>query len=283
MPFKLTGNQYGKSQVRLTKVIRRGDRHDLLEFSVNITLSGDFSRSYTHGDNSKIIATDSMKNTVYVLGRERDFSTPEEFAMILAEHFPTTYPQVLSAFVEIEQTHWERISVDHRPHDHAFVCGGPDLQTAAAVATRGGFAHVSGGVRDLLLLKTTQSAFKGFVTDRYRTLKDADDRIFATKLTASWEFPTAGAIDFSTARQRIVPAMLDVFATTMSHAVQQTLHQMGEAALTVAPRVSSIELEMPNKHRIPVNLQPFGLENNNEIFVWTDEPFGNISATVTRE
>jgi urate oxidase len=283
MSFKLTSNHYGKSEVRLTKVIRNGDRHELLEFSVDILLSGDFARSYTHGDNTQIIATDSMKNTVYVLAKEQQFSTPERFAMLLASHFPRTYPQVFSAFVQVEQTNWARISVDRQPHNHAFVCGGPDLQTATAVATRGGFSAITGGVSDLLLLKTTQSAFKGFVTDRYRTLKDADDRIFATKLTASWDFPTTGSPDFASVRQRIQSAMLNVFATKMSHAVQQTMHEMGEAALSAAPEINRIELEMPNKHRIPVNLQPFGLENSNEIFVWTDEPYGNIGATVERE
>jgi urate oxidase len=285
MSFKLTSNHYGKSEVRLTKVIRNGNRHELLEFSVDILLSGDFSRSYTDGDNTRVIATDSMKNTVYVLAKERQFTTPEEFAMLLASHFPQMYPQVRSAFVQVNQTNWARISVDQQPHDHAFICGGPDARTAHAVALRDSFAGISGGVSDLLLLKTTRSAFKGFVTDRYRTLKDADDRIFATKLSTTWDFPTTTSAtpDFNSVRQRIQSAMLNVFATTMSHAVQQTMYEMGQAALSAAPEITRIELEMPNKHRIPVNLQPFGLENNNEIFVWTDEPYGLITATVDRE
>jgi urate oxidase len=254
----------------------------LLEFSVDITLNGDFARSYTRGDNSQIVATDSMKNTVYVLAKENDFNTPEAFAILLAGHFPKTYSQVMSAFVEIRQTNWQRIDVEGKPHDHAFVCGGPDLWTATATATKPGFSAITGGIADLLVLKTTQSAFKNFVTDRYRTLKDADDRIFATKLSADWDFVSPNA-DFTSVRMRIHTAMLNVFATRMSFAVQETMYQMGEAALAAAPEISRISLHMPNKHRIPVNLAPFGLENKNEIFVWTDEPFGDISATVERE
>jgi len=282
MPAKLAGNSYGKSDVRLTKVIRHGDRHELLEFSVDVQLNGEFSESYTQGDNRSIVATDSIKNTVYVLAKERQFSTAEEFAILLAEHFPKTYPQVGMASVNVRQTNWARIMLDEKPHDHAFICGGPELRTAhATVCPKHGISQITAGVIDLMILKTTRSAFKNFVSDRYRTLKDTDDRIFATKLRAHWAF-TSQAVDFASVRERIQSAMLRVFASEMSHAVQQTMYQMGEVAIAAAPEISQISLEMPNKHRIPVNLQPFGLENPNEIFVWTDEPFGLIYATVVR-
>jgi urate oxidase len=280
MSFKLTENHYGKSEVRLTKIIRDGDRHQLLEFSVSITLTGDFQGSYTSGDNSKIIATDSMKNTVYVLAKERDFTTPEAFAIMLAEHFTITYPQVLSAEVEVAQSNWNRIEVGGTPHDHAFVSGGAELHTAVATAA-GNTTTVTGGVTELLVLKTTRSAFKDFVTDRYRTLKDAHDRILATSVTANWDYNLA-EVDFAVAHEKIRSTMLNVFATQMSHAVQQTMYEMGKAALQAAPEIDRIRIRMPNKHRIPVNLQPFDLENKNEIFVWTDEPFGDIGATIER-
>jgi urate oxidase len=282
MPAKLAGNSYGKSDVRVTKVIRNGDHHQLMEFSVDVQLNGEFSESYTHGDNSSIIATDSMKNTIYVLAKERHFTTAEEFAFLLAEHFLKTYRQTGLVTTSIRQTNWARIVVEEKPHDHAFICGGPDLWTATALVHRDGLSQISGGVTDLMILKTTRSAFKDFVSDRYRTLKDADDRIFATKLTASWSFYSCKA-DFVSVRQRIQSTMLNVFATTMSYAVQQTMYQMGEAAIAAVPEISQISLRMPNKHRIPVNLQPFGLVNENEVFVWTDEPFGEIFATVERE
>ena len=131
------------------------------------------------------------------------------------------------------------------------------------------------------MLKTTNSAFKGFVTDRYRTLKDTDDRIFATSVTSTWDY-TSAAAGFVPAHEKIRAALLDIFAAHMSYAVQETMHEMGKAALAAVPEIRNIRLRLPNKHRIPFNLQPFGLENNNEIFVWTDEPFGDISATLER-
>jgi len=282
MPVTLSANNYGKSDVRLTKVVRNGKHHDLIEFSIDIQLTGDFTESYLHGDNSKVIATDSMKNIVYVLAKEQPFSSPEEFALILAKHFPHTYQQVTAATVTVRQTSWSRISVDGKPHDHAFVSAGSELHTATASDVRGRNVTLSGGIADLLVLKTANSAFKNFVTDRYRTLKDADDRIFATSVTSTWDFETTSA-DFVDVYDRIRTAFLEVFATHMSFAVQETMYEMGRAALAVAPEVIRIAIRLPNKHRIPINLTPFGLENNNEIFVWTDEPYGDISATVERE
>jgi len=279
MSAKLSANTYGKSDIRLTKVIRKGARHELLEFSVDILLSGDFADSYLQGDNSKIVATDSMKNTVYVVAKENDFSSAEAFAILLAEHFPRTYSHVRSATVQIRQTYWNRIPTNGKPHDHAFVCAGPELHTVTAKSRP---SSITGGLSNLLILKTTNSAFKEFITDRYRTLKDTDDRIFATSVTADWDY-TSATVDFPTAHEKLRSALLEVFATHMSYAVQQTMFEMGKAALSACPQIKEIRLVCPNKHRIPVNLAPFGLENKNEIFVWTDEPFGNITATVTRD
>ncbi len=282
MSAKLTGNTYGKSDVRLTKVVRRGAHHELTEFSVDMLLSGDFAASYTAGDNANLVATDSMKNTVYVLAKEHDFAGPEAFAVLLAEHFTGTYGQVVSSFVEVRQSAWGRIDVGGRPHDHAFVNSGRELHTATAMSVGGHPTAVTGGVTDLLVLKTGNSSFKGFVTDRYRTLPDADDRIFATSVTATWDFAEKAA-DYVAAYEAARTAVLATFATHVSLAVQQTMFEMGRAVLAAVPEVRRVSLRLPNKHRIPVNLKPFGLENGNDIFVWTDEPFGDITADVERD
>ena len=276
----LSSNTYGKSDVRLTKVVRGDDgRHELFEFSVDMRLSGDFAGSYTEGDNRQIIATDSMKNTVYVLAKEHSFDSPEAFAELLAGHFTRTYEQVASAYVEVRQTTWARIDAAGVPHDHAWVNGGRELHTAVAVSV-GGTTTVTGGVTDLLILKTGNSAFRDFVTDRFRTLPDAAERVFATSVTASWEY--AGRADYAATFPVIRTALLEAFAAHVSLAVQQTMYEMGQAVLAAVPAVKRVSLRLPNKHRIPFNLKPFGLENGNDIFVWTDEPFGDITAVVER-
>jgi urate oxidase len=141
--------------------------------------------------------------------------------------------------------------------------------------------RVVSGIGDLFLLKSTGSAFCGFLRDRYTTLENAPDRIMATMLRARWSY--AGAIaDWNKSHEKIRCALLETFAGHRSFSVQQTLHAMGSAALLASAEIEEITLVMPNKHRILVDLKPFGLENANEVFVAIDEPHGVISGTLRR-
>jgi urate oxidase len=276
-------NSYGKSGVRLTKVVRTGPRHELFEISANIQLEGDFSAAYREGDNRTCIATDSMKNTVYVLAKENAFESIEQFALILVRHFVATYPQVSAAMIELTQSAWQRIAVNGKPHDHAFTSAGPQVRYARAVLDRSGQQPgLRGGVRELMVLKTTASEWRDFVADRYRTLKDTRDRIMATKIDADWEY-NVGDGDFAVRAKAIGNAILTTFATKHSLGVQQTLKDMGDAALAACDAIDSISFTLPNLHCIPFNLDPFGLKFENDIFVATDEPFGLIKGTITRE
>ena len=276
-------NSYGKSNVRLTKVVRIGARHELFEINANIKLEGDFAAAYCEGDNRNCVATDSMKNTVYVLAKEHAFDSVEQFAVILVRHFLATYPQVSAAQVELTQSAWQRITVDGKPHDHAFTSAGPQLRYACAVWDRSTRQPaLEGGVRNLLVLKTTGSEWCDFVSDRYRTLKDARDRIMATKVDADWEYNTLAG-DFRSFATSVDDAILTTFATKHSLGVQQTLKDMGDAALGACGAIDSISFTLPNLHRIPFNLEPFGLKFENDIFVATDEPYGLIEGTITRE
>lgn len=278
----LTHNAYGKSAVRLTKVTRLGELHELHEFDVQIELEGAFAASYTAGDNRQVIATDSMKNTVYVLAREQEFDSCEAFALLLARHFVKTYSQVSQATVRIAEASWRRIELDGKPHPHSFVSGGNEQRTCSVVAARSGPTTVTGGVSDLVVLKTTDSAFKDFVSDRYRTLPDAEDRIFATSVIAEWEYADVDA-DWNGTFAAARAAILSTFATHYSLAVQQTLLEMGGAVLAACPSVMRVTFSLPNQHRIPVNLGPFGLDNPNVVFVPTSEPFGLIKGTIERD
>jgi urate oxidase len=283
MPATLVTNTYGKSAVRLTKVVRKGPVHELFEIDAAIQLEGDFAAAYEAGDNRKVIATDTIKNTVYVLAKENAFDSVEQFALVLARHFVATYGHVIAATVELRQSAYSRIVVDGRPHDHAFTSAGPQQRFARAFLKRSpGVELLVGGVRDLVVLKTTASEWRDFHTDRYRTLKDTRDRIMATKVDADWIYSTTTA-DFPAAAKAIDAAILTTFATRHSLGVQQTLLQMGEAALAACPAIDSISFELPNLHRIPFNLEPCGLTFENDVFVATDEPYGLIKGTVVRE
>ena len=276
----LTANSYGKSGIRLVKVLRREERHDFRDLTVAVRLEGDFEAAHVAGDNSAVLPTDTMKNTVYALARDHFDSDIESFALFLTEHFVTRNASVSCARVEISERPWERLTVAGRPHPHAFSRPGGERRVARVLRTRQG-AMVEAGLEDLTLAKSARSAFSGFLRDGYTTLKETDDRILATAVKASWTYEGAPA-DFDRVFQEIRRTMLETFATHDSASVQHTLYAMGEAVLQHHAEVVEVRLSLPNKHHIPVDLSPFGLENPNEIFVATEEPFGLIEATVKR-
>jgi urate oxidase len=278
--MKLLLHQYGKARVRVLKVLRSGHQHSIKELSISVMLSGDFDASYTRADNSLVVPTDTMKNTVQALALEHLGAETEDFGVMLAEHFFKTYPQAARAEVHCSERSWQRIRLDGKPHPHSFQEAGP-ARLFAQVCCDGGKTTVQSGIEDLLILKSTQSGFEGFVKDKYTTLPETRERIFATELKASWFYLSKPA-SHSETNARILEAMLGVFAGTYSPSVQVTLFQMGQAALQAAPEVEKINLAMPNKHCLLANLAPFGLENKNELFIPTDEPHGQIEGTVGR-
>lgn len=281
--FVLGQNNYGKTRVRMVKVLRDGKRHDVREIEVAISLEGDFKAIHTDGDNSLCLPTDTMKNTVYALGKDHPLDTIESFALHLGRHFIDRNDHVSRARVRISQVPWVRARVGGTEHPHCFSKGSDERQTCDVTVERAG-ASVVGGIEGLVILKSTDSAFVGYIRDAYTTLPETDDRIFATSLSAKWMFggdrPERAA--FATCREKIRRAMVETFAGHMSESVQHTLHAMGAAALRACPAIDRIRLSMPNKHCLLVNLAPFGLENANEIFVPVDEPYGLIEATITR-
>lgn len=272
---RLTFNTYGKSGVRLTQVLREGQRHSVVELAVKILFQGDLAESYTDADNSKILPTDTMKNTVYVVARQHPIRDIESFAADLAHHHLSRLGHVHQVTIEIEQTPWERIG----DHTTSFVRGGTERGFVRLVATRD--THVlRSGISGLEILKTAQSAFAGFLKDEYSTLPETSNRLLGTVLDADWSYH-ASPPDYKVTRERIGALLLEAFADHDSLSVQHTLYAMGEHVLTREPGVSEIHLRMPNKHRLLFDLSRFGLDNPNQLFIPTDEPSGYIEATLS--
>ena len=288
---ELIWNRYGKSRIRLVKVRRpsalRQDQgsgraegpHDLVDLTIDVQLEGAFEAVYVDGDNRPCLATDTMKNTVYALARQDPIDHVETFALRLADHF-LAKPAVSRVRIGAVEQPWGRLSSDGRPHPHAFVQAGAEHWTSLVSRDALGSEIVS-GLANLVVLKTTDSAFSGFPRDEYTTLPDAEDRIMATSITATWTY-RPGTSDFS-ARAQVRGALVETFAAHASRSVQHTLYAMGEAALAACADVTAITLTLPNRHHLLVDLTPFGLDNPNEIFVATDQPFGLIEATIQRQ
>ncbi|HTB83279.1 MAG TPA: urate oxidase [Candidatus Sulfotelmatobacter sp.] len=282
--MKLIHHRYGKARVRVLKVFRSGKTHTLKELEVSIALQGDFDASYTKADNRLVVATDSMKNTVNVLAKKFLGAETEEFGVTLGEHFLKTYPHVSCAEIALAERSWARIPVAGKLHAHAFTEKSAAKPFAKITATRDGKrikTEIESGIEDLLILKSAGSGFENFLRDGFTTLPDTNDRIFATKLKATWTYARK-PVSYLAINQKILDAMLAVFAKNHSPSVQVTLFEMGEAAMKTAKTISKIHIAMPNKHCLLVNLAPFGLENKNELFVPTDEPHGQIEGTIAR-
>lgn len=274
----LAWNRYGKSRIRLVKVRRDRDPHELLDLTIDVQLEGAFGPVYVNGDNAPCVATDTMKNTVYALARQDPIEHVELFALRLADHF-LAKPAVSRVRVSAAEQPWGRLSSGGHPHPHAFVQAGAEHWTAVVTRDAHGSEIVS-GLSNLVVLKTTDSAFSGFPRDAFTTLPETEDRIMATSITAAWTY-RPGTTDFA-ARAQARRALVETFAAHASRSVQHTLYAMGEAALAACADVTSITLTLPNRHHVLVDLTPFGLDNPNEIFVATDQPFGLIEATITR-
>jgi urate oxidase len=280
--MKLVHHQYGKARVRVMKVTRDDERHSLKELEISVLLQGDFEASYTQADNRLVVPTDTMKNTVNVLAGQKLGPETEHFGIVVGRHFLDTYPQVATARVCLTERCWERLAVHGEPHPHSFNEKGP-ARPFAEVACSRQETTVQSGIQDLMILKTTRSGFEGYDTrDKFTTLPETKDRIFATQLRATWLYARAPA-SYSGANAQILDAMLAVFAGNYSPSVQVTLFEMGEAALKAVAEISRITLAMPNKHCLLINLAPFGRQNANELFVPTDEPHGQIEGTIARD
>jgi urate oxidase len=283
-PIVLAQNNYGKSRVRLVQMTGAA-RRQIKDISVDIRLQGDFDSAHTRGDNSKILPTDTMKNTVYVLAKQAPVAAIEEFALRLGRHFLQHNPQVNAVQITITEKLWSRIADAKNGHPRAFVCSGQEKRGTKATLRRGHpqtDEQLDSGIQDLLILKAGDSAFTGYIKDAYTTLPETSDRILATSLDATWRY-RGNDLPFDRLWDDIRDAVVTSFADHKSESVQHTLYAMGEAVLARFSEVESIHFSLPNKHCIPVNLAPFGLENGNEIFVPQDEPHGLIEGTVTRK
>jgi urate oxidase len=272
---------YGKGRVRIMRVVRDTERHEVRELNVKVLLDGDFSASFTSSDNSKVIATDTVKNIVNIVARNHPNLETEPFTQAVARYFFGHYDHVQGVNVTAHETKWDRLTISGAPHDHAFRMDSNGKPVVRLNATREGY-NLSSGIEGFTFLKSTASGWVGYLMDEATTLKETTDRIFSTAMDAAWTWRSVPP-DYPAANEKIMSALMDVFATTYSPSVQNSLFLMGSAALEAVPEIADISMACPNKHYLPINMTPFTLDNPNVVFTPTDEPHGQIECTVSRE
>lgn len=289
MGHVLGPNQYGKAENRVVRIYRDTARHEIRDLNVSTSLRGDFRAAHETGDQADVLPTDTQKNTAFAFAKEHGVTSPEDYALALGSRFLDATPVATAARIEVEEYTWERIPVGGEGHDHAFVRGGTEVRTTVVTQDRSGpepRAWVVSGLKDLTVLKSTGSEFNGFLKDEYTTLKETDDRILATSLVARWRYEgtdPGAVLDWNASFTAIRALMLETFATTYSRALQESLYAMGSAVLDAHPEVAEIKFSAPNAHHFLVDFSAFESENNGEVFIAADRPYGLIQASVQRE
>jgi len=281
MTARLQSHQYGKAETRVVRIVRDTPRHEIRDLNVSSALRGSFEAAYLTGDQSAVLPTDTQKNMAFAYAKEHGVESPERFGILLAEHFVHDVVPVTGARVDVQEFAWVRAVVDGVEHDHTWVRSGQEVRTASVTVDETSTIVVA-GFKDLTILKSTGSEFRGFHTDAYTTLTEATDRVLATSLVAQWRY--AGTdVDFDATYATIRSILISTFASLHSLALQQTLWHMGSAVIEQVPEVVEVRFAAPNKHHFLSDLSPFGLDNPGEVFYAADRPYGLIEAVIVRD
>ncbi|MET9049037.1 factor-independent urate hydroxylase [Streptomyces sp. NPDC003631] len=284
-PAVLGQNQYGKAENRVVKITRDGATHHVKDLNVSVSLSGDMEEVHYSGSNAHVLPTDTTKNTVYAFAKEYGIESAEQFGIHLARHFVTSQEPIRRARIRIEEYAWQRIETSGEGA-HSFVREGRETRLAQ-ITYDGGTWEVVSGLKDLVVMNSTDSEFWGYVKDKYTTLPEAHDRILATEVSGRWRFnwteDAREMPDWEKSYEQIRKHLLQAFADTYSLSLQQTLYEMGARIIEHRDEIDEVRFSLPNKHHFLVDLEPFGLKNDNEVYLAADRPYGLIEATVLRD
>ncbi|KAM4022811.1 uricase-like isoform 1-T1 [Anomaloglossus baeobatrachus] len=286
LEFVRTG--YGKNAVKVLQIKRDGKWHYIKEIEASVELTLQSKKDYLQGDNGDIIPTDTIKNTVYALAKIKGIKTIEEFSLEICNHFLTSFSHVTRAKTYIEEAPWRRFKKDGVEHVHAFIYSSEGVHLCEVEQKRGGQPVVYSGIKDLRVLKTTQSGFEGFLKDRYTTLPEVKDRCFSTIVNCKWKYGSYKGLNFEAVWGTVKQIVLDTFSGPYdkgeySPSVQKTLYDIQKLCLSRVPEIEQVEVSLPNKHYFTIDMSKFGLSNNDEILLPSDKPYGNITGTVRRK
>ncbi|XP_075471784.1 uricase-like isoform X2 [Ascaphus truei] len=283
--FVQTG--YGKNAVKVLHIKRNGKQHFIKEIEASVQLTLKSKKDYLYGDNSDIIPTDTMKNTVYALAKLNGIKTIEEFAMKISTHFLTSFNHVTEAKIHIEEAPWKRMEKEGAGHVHAFIYSPEGIRFCEVEQKKGGLPVIYSGMKELRILKTTQSGFEGFLKDKFTTLPEVKDRCFSTVVNCKWKYNTCKRVNFDSVWETIKETILDKFAGPYdkgeySPSVQKTLYDIQVLSLSKVPEIEEINIIFPNKHYFTIDMSKMGITNQDEVLLPSDNPYGNITGTVRR-
>uniref|UniRef100_A0A3Q2CAG1 Uricase n=1 Tax=Cyprinodon variegatus TaxID=28743 RepID=A0A3Q2CAG1_CYPVA len=256
--------------VKVMFIKRQGRHHYLIELNANVEITLKSRKDYLTGDNSDIIPTDTIKNTVHALAKIKGVNTIEQFSLDLCHHFLTSFNHVLRAKVYMEEAPWKRLNKNGVEHAHAFIYSPEACRFCDVEQNLGGTPVVHSGVKDMKVLKTTQSGFEGFLRDRFTTLQETKDRVFCTTVYSRWRYNKVQDVDFDACSNPPLQLTKSILKTEKINPKRK-------------PSVEEIEIVMPNQHYFTIDMTKMGLNNKDEVFLPLDSPSGNITGTVCRK
>ncbi|KAK3265316.1 hypothetical protein CYMTET_25992 [Cymbomonas tetramitiformis] len=265
VPVSLEHQVHGKERVRVARVWREGTVHHFVEWMVGVVLESDMEHAYLNGDNTGMTATDTMKNTCYIVAKRMEQRcSPEEYAIALATHLVTTYPKVTGTKITVQQSPWERVCVQGEAHCHGFAQSGSETRVAEVYLADGRKPVVCSGFSGHKVLKTTQSGYEGYIHDQYTSLPDTRERMVATSVDAKWSY-CADVQDYDAVYKRMLTSLDEAFfgaprKGVYSPSVQFTLFEMGKRAIASIAEVQTVTLTMPNIHFLPGGNDKLGLK-----------------------
>lgn len=284
--FKISEHHHGKTRVRVMKVVKDASPVRVHEFKVETCLwSPSYEKVFTKGDNTDLVATDTQKNLVYVVAKG-PAETPEEFGLAMAEKLLSEYKILSRVSVEVEEVGWSNT------HEHGFVMQTPMTQAAIVDCDRK-TQKVTSQIRKFTFLKTTQSGFEGYLSDKYTLLPWCQERCLASELDAEWTYVTTlfgkkKDVDYASVRSKVMEDIVrGLFGPDKtgiySPSLQNTIYDAGCLVLQDCPEIAAINISTPNLHYLPFKqLDKLDSKFEDDIFVPTNEPSGTIYVDIKR-
>jgi urate oxidase / 2-oxo-4-hydroxy-4-carboxy-5-ureidoimidazoline decarboxylase len=262
-----------------------GRANSVFANEISVEVFGDnFLPAYTRGDNSNVVATDSMKNFILREGRTYEGATLEGYLDHLGAGLLGKYEQMRGLRVsgrELPFSADTHVLHQRRHGDHS-------VAELRYERVDGGWriASHSCGRLGLELLKTKGSAFVRFVRDEYTTLPERSDRPLFIHLDLRWRYADVGdALGPDHARyvagEQVRDVVAAVFDEFVSESIQQLVHEMGRRLLERYPQLASLSFSARNLTRDPYSV-PDDQDDDRRVFSDPFPAFGTIELTLAR-
>nr|8OFK_AAA Chain AAA, Uricase [Gallus gallus]8OFK_BBB Chain BBB, Uricase [Gallus gallus]8OFK_CCC Chain CCC, Uricase [Gallus gallus]8OFK_DDD Chain DDD, Uricase [Gallus gallus]8OH8_AAA Chain AAA, Uricase [Gallus gallus]8OH8_BBB Chain BBB, Uricase [Gallus gallus]8OH8_CCC Chain CCC, Uricase [Gallus gallus]8OH8_DDD Chain DDD, Uricase [Gallus gallus] len=280
--------EYGKNTIKFLRLHREGKKHFVKEVEVCTHLRLTSAHEYLDGNNSFVIPTDTIKNIVLVLAKKNGISSIEQFAIDICKHFMTTFCQVAYVKTYIQEVPWQRQYQNGVPHIHSFILVPDGIRFCEAEQCRNGPLVVCAGIKDLKLMKTTQSGFEGFYRNEHTTLPERNDRILCGEFFCKWSYGECRDFDFDCIWSKVRECILEAFSGPpdcgeYSPSYQRTVNCIQMCVLSRVPQVQVIEVILNNNFYNVVDMKALGCTNDKEVLVPVETPYGSCACTLGRK